>query len=85
MIEVVYRVVNLQILILTPKAKGEDSKRDHVYDTIHFGLLFSVSSDVLAAYACFLWETEDEEEGDARHDCIQMPILHEQAMKAANA
>lgn len=53
--------------------------------TTHFGLLFSVSSHVLAAYASFLWETEDEEEGDARPDYIQMPLLHEQAMKAANA
>lgn len=53
--------------------------------TTHFGLLFSVSSNVLAAYASFLWETEDEEEGDARHDCIQIPLLPEQAMKGANA
>ncbi|KAK7851414.1 hypothetical protein CFP56_041888, partial [Quercus suber] len=32
----------------------------------------------------FLWETEDEEEGDPMQDCIQIPLLHEQAMNAAN-
>jgi len=42
-------------------------------------------SHVLAAYASFLWETEDEEEGDPMQDCIQIPRLHEQAMNAANA
>jgi len=40
---------------------------------------------VLAAYASFLWETEDEEERNSMQDCIQIPLLHEQVMNAANA
>ena len=42
-------------------------------------------SHVLAAYASFLWKTEDEEEGNSMQDCMQIPLLHEQVMNAAIA
>jgi nucleoside recognition membrane protein YjiH len=44
---------------------------------------FFLSSNVLAAYASFLWETEENEEDSTSQ--FQIPNHHEGAAAAANA
>ncbi len=54
--------------------------------TTHFGLLFSVSSHVLAAYASFLWESEEYEDGsDVPKDLEAMPPHFHAAVASASA
>lgn len=49
---------------------------------------FSVFSHVLAAYACFLWETEEDDTEDDIEDEVrfqQVPQLHQGVITTANA
>lgn len=63
--------------------KGNENKKQRTCETSNYSPLFVCFSHVHAAYASFLWETEEDEDGDDL--CVLPSHFQNGAMASATA